>query len=64
MIDAPSKPNVADDIAYLTETIKSPVEQQVMLRPAIEAALYRLGHPQREIDRGLHDYYAAMRTVH
>lgn len=64
MTDAFNLPNVADDIAYLTETLKSPVDRQLLLRPSLEAALFRLGHSQREIDRGLHDYYAAMRTVH
>lgn len=55
---------VADDITYLTETLHSPIDQLVMLRPSLEAALFKLGHPYGDIEAGLNAFYDAQRTVH
>lgn len=55
---------VANDINFLTETLKSSVEDRLMLRTTLESALFKLGHSIGEIEEGLDAYYAAMRTVH
>lgn len=57
-------PPVANDIAFLTETLKSDVETRLMLRSTLEAALFKLGHSMKDIEDGLNAYYDQMRTVH
>jgi len=56
--------HVNDDIAYLTETLRSSVEQLLLLRPSLEAALFKLGHTHDVIEPALNAYYATQRTVH
>lgn len=56
--------NIHTDIAYLTDTLKSPVEKRVLLRPSLEAALFRMGYPEAQIDDALDSYYNTLRTVH
>ena len=55
---------VTEDITYLTETLRTPIDQLVMLRPSLEAALFKLGHALPEINEGLNAFYNARRTVH
>ena len=53
-----------NDLAFLTEDIVSPPEQQLLLRSSLELALMRLGHDQRAITLALDEYYKTMRTLH
>jgi hypothetical protein len=56
--------HVQEDIAYLTETLRSPIDQLILLRPSLEAALFKLGHSHADIEPALNLYYNARRTVH
>lgn len=52
------------DLSYLTDTLTSKVETRVLLRPSLEAALFRMGYPEAQIDASLDNYYDTLRTVH
>lgn len=54
---------IYEDISFLTEGLASPVETRIMLRSTLEAALFRMGHGEQEIDLALDSYYSAMRTL-
>lgn len=52
------------DIEYLTDSLSSPVDRRVMLRPSLEAALFRMGYEAEAIDLALDRYYNGLRTIH
>ena len=52
------------DIIYLTQTLNSPVEKRLLLRPSLESALFRMGYDELTIDDALDRYYNTLRTIH
>lgn len=58
-----NEPSIHEDIAYLTESLVSPVENRIMLRASLESALFRMGYTEAEIDDALNSYYSGMRTL-
>ena len=56
--------SIDTDIAYLTQSLNSPVEKRVLLRPTLESALFRMGYDEVTIDAALDRYYNTLRTVH
>lgn len=48
---------IRQDLAFLTENIKSPPDKMKLLRSTLEVALLKLGHAQEDVTAALDEFY-------